>query len=187
MHQASFPLPLNFRVFSNLFAKLMVREYLRCYRGLKCVVLGINASAGSVLGDAIFVVDVMTMAGIEEGVFGPFGIVGEFPLHEVFVERLLFCGVDAEGSGEAFDASFGEAVGGTDGSFGQGFVPVLFIRFIAVVVFGFGVVVDFYLRVPVFGLEGFFDVREDFLTLSDWVDARTADGIEVLLVGHFGD
>ena len=172
---------------SEIRQSYMVHEFtLRCCHGVECVVFGVDASAGSVLGDAIFVVDVMTMAGMEERVFGPFGVVGEFPFHEVFVERLLSCGVDAEGSGDAFDASFGEAVGGTDGSFGEGFVLVLFIRFL--VVFVFGVVVDFYFGVPVFGLEeGFFDVREDFLTLSDWVDARAADGVEVLLVGHFGD
>ena len=136
----------------------MLHKSSRCCYSLECVVLGVNASAGSVLGDAIFVVDVMTIAGLEERVLGPFGIVEEFPFHEVFVERLFFYGVDAEGSGEAFDASFGEAVGGTDGSIGEGFVLVLFICF--VVVFVFGVVVDFYIRAPIFGLEeGFFDVR----------------------------
>ena len=91
--------------------------------------------------------------------FGPFGIVQEFPFHEIFVKGLLFYGVDAEGSGDAFDASFGETVARADGSFGEGFVLVLFVPFVVVFVFGV-VVVDFYCAVPVFGLEeGFFDVR----------------------------
>lgn len=89
--------------------------------------------------------------------FGPFGIVGEFPFQEVFAEGLLFGGVDAEGSGDALDASFGEAVGGTDGSFGEGFIFLVLVFFFVVVGV---VVVDFYLCVSVFGLEeGVFDVR----------------------------
>ena len=129
-------------------------DILRCCHRLKSVVFGIDAAAGSIFGHAVFVVDVMTVAGMKERVFGPFGIVGEFPFHEVFVERLLFCGVDAEGSGDAFDASFGEAVGGTDGSFGEGLVFFFFVFFVV------GLVVDFYLCVSVFGFEeGFFDVR----------------------------
>ena len=56
----------RFEKYSNLFAKIMVHEYLRFCHGLKRVVLGVNASAGSVLGDAILVVDVMTIIGVEE-------------------------------------------------------------------------------------------------------------------------
>ena len=163
---------------------LSTQKSSRCRRGLKRVVLWIDASARSVLRDAISIVDVMAVAGTEERVLGPFGIVGEFPLHEVFVEGLFFRGVDAEGSGDAFDASFCEAVGGRDGSFGEGFV-FFFFFFVFFVV---GVVVEFYLVVSVFGFEkGLFDVREDFLTVFGWVDAWAADGVEVLLVGHFGD
>ena len=133
----------------------MVRLCLGCRHSLEGVVFGVDASAGSVLGDAILVVDMMTIVGTEERVFGPFGIIGEFPFQEVFVERLLLCGVDAEGSGDALDASFGEAVGGRNGSFGEGFVFLVLV-FVVVV----GVVVDFYLCVSVFGFEeGVFDVR----------------------------
>ena len=62
--------------------------------------------------------------------------------------------MDTEGSGDAFDASFGEAVGGTDGFFREGFVFLFFVFFVI------GVVVDFYPCVSVLGLEeGVFHVR----------------------------
>lgn len=118
---------------------------------------------------------------------GPFGVTGEFLQHAVFVESLLLYWVDADCSGDAFDASFGDAVVGADRPFGKGLV--LFILFQVLVVFVSGVVVvvgDFYRFVP--GVEEwFFDLRHDFLALFDWIDARAADGVEVLLIGHFRD
>ena len=86
MHKTTIPLPPISKRSPNLCAKVMLHKSSRCCYSLECVVLGVNASAGSVLGDAIFVVDVMTIAGLEERVLGPFGIVEEFPFHEVFVE-----------------------------------------------------------------------------------------------------
>lgn len=116
---------------------------------------------------------------------GPFRVIGQFLQHAVFVERLFLYWVDAECSRDAFDASFGDAVIGSDRSFGKGFV--LFI-FRVLIIFVSGVVEDFYRFVPVFGVEErFFDLRHDFLALSDWIYSRAADGVEVLLIGHLGD
>lgn len=125
------------------------------------------------------------MSGTEERVLGPFRVLGQFVQHAVFVERLLLYRVDADCSGDAFDAAFGDAVVGSDRSFGEGFV--LFI-FSVLVAFVSGVVEDFDRFVPAFGVEErFSSLRHDFLALSDWIDARAADGVEVLLIVHFGD
>lgn len=127
----------------------------------------------------------MTISGTDEGVLGPFWVIGQFLQHAVLVESLLLYRVDADCPGDAFDASFGDAVVGADRSFGKGFV--LFI-FRVLVIFVSGVVGYFYRFVPVFGVKArFFNLRHDFLTLSDWIDARAADSVEVLLIGHFGD
>ena len=155
----------------------------RC-RQLKGVVLGVDASTGPVLCDAVFVVDVMTVTWKEERVLGPFRVIGEFLLHLFFEEILILCRVNADCSGYTLDTSFGDAIIGWKGSFGEGFVLIVFVVIVAV----FNVVSEIHFLVAILGVEKrFFGLRHDFLTLFDWINTRAADGIKVLLVGHFRD